>query len=406
MSNVLAKGIDVSEHQGTINWNKVKNAGIQFVMIRAGYGINTVDSNFIKNITGAKYAGLNIGVYWFSYANNVQRATQEAEFFLKTIEPYRSSINMPVCFDWEYDSLNYIRRTYGTVATMPLVSDMAKAFLTKVENAGYYAMNYTNPDCITRFFNDSVLKRFDTWLACWSATAPATKYPYGIWQYGAESNYIDSKYVDGITGVVDKNYMYKDYPSWYKGRNEGNVVPDNLSNPAQVTPTTKVEKVDPPKAPSQTPSFKAGDTVSLSDTMIYASSSATTGGKKTGTFYIYSSEVINGKIRITNAKSNVGRTPIGLYVTGFVRVSDITKTNTPSPAPVSKSYAKGTKITLNKVPLYASATTGNGRLISGTYWLYDGVNVSGRYRITNSPSNVGKTPIGTYVTGFINKSDI
>lgn len=71
-----------------------------------------------------------------------------------------------------------------------------------------------------------------------------------------------------------------------------------------------------------------------------------------------------------------------------------------------KSYAKGTKITLKNVTLYASASSKSGSKISGTYWLYDGVNVSGRYRITNASSNVGKTPIGNYVTGFINKSDI
>ena len=98
---ILGKGIDVSNHQGNIDWNKVKNAGISFVMIRAGYGIGDVDARFKQNIEGASKAGLNVGIYWFSYAHTPDRAAAEADFMLKTIDPYKSKINMPVCFDWE-----------------------------------------------------------------------------------------------------------------------------------------------------------------------------------------------------------------------------------------------------------------------------------------------------------------
>ena len=402
MSKVISKGIDVSAHNGTINWNKVKASGIDFVMIRAGYGSSSVDKNFIKNITGASAAGLNVGIYWFSYAYTINQVKLEADYCLKVINPYKNVINMPVCFDWEYDSENYAKK-HGVTPNKSLVSSIAKEFLTTIENAGYCAMNYTNIDCMTRFFDSSVTSRFSTWIANWSKSCSYSG-SYGIWQYGAEQNYIDSKYVDGISGVVDKDYCYVDYPSWYKNKNK-NSSSSSVKKDESKNNTPASKPVHKPATPSS--SFKVGDTVKLSNTPIYTSaSSANSSNKKSGTFYIYSSEIINGKIRITNSKSNVGRTPIGNYVTGFVAVSSISKSTASSPAPAKKSYSKGTKIVLNKVPLYVNATTGKGKLISGTYWIYDGSVISGRLRITNSPSNVGRTPIGNYVTGFINKSDI
>jgi len=190
---------------------------------------------------------------------------------------------------------------------------------------------------------------------------------------------------------------YENLDNAKKSCKEGYSVYDNNGN--------EVYSNKPKTESSTSITLGAGDTVKLSNDTIYASASATNGSKKTGTFYVYSNEVINGRIRITNSKSNVGKTPAGTYVTGFVNVSDVTNTTDNSPAP-AKSYAKGTKITLNNVTLYANSSTKTGRKISGTYWIYDGINVSGRMRITNAKSNVGKTPIGRYVTGFIKKSDI
>lgn len=210
----MIKGIDVSRHNGNIDWGKVKKAGINFVIIRAGYGYSTVDENFKKNIDGALKVGLNVGVYWFSYAFTVQGAEKEAKFLCSLIEPYKGKITMPICFDWEYDSYNYAVKNHVS-PNQKLVSDMTIKFLTTVENNGWYAMNYTNIDYANRFFNDEIKKRFDTWIAQWSAKCTYTG-NYGIWQYGAEQNYIDSFGVDGISGIVDKDYAYKDYPSIIK----------------------------------------------------------------------------------------------------------------------------------------------------------------------------------------------
>lgn len=208
------KGIDVSVHNGTINWDKVKKAGIEFALIRAGYGSSTVDDKFKYNIENALKAGIKVGLYWFGYAYTVPQAVKEAEFFINLMKPYAGKIEFPVYYDWEYDSYNYAVKC-GVKPDKQLVSAMTKAFLTKLEEAGYYAGNYTNIDYATKFFDDEVKSRYACWIAQWSSKCSYTN-QYGIWQYGAEQNYIDSKYVDGISGIVDKDYCYIDYPTLIK----------------------------------------------------------------------------------------------------------------------------------------------------------------------------------------------
>lgn len=210
----MIKGIDVSEHNGVIDWNKVKKAGINFVIVRGGYGLSTVDKRFKANVDGALKVGLNVGVYWFSYAYSVERAKKEAEFLLKQIEPYKGKLTMPICFDWEYDSYNYAVKN-GVKPTKQLVSDMAVKFLKTVESGGWYAMNYTNIDYLNRFFNSEVKTKFDTWVAQWAKKCTYTG-NYGLWQYGGETNYIDSNRIAGINTTVDKDYALKDYPALIK----------------------------------------------------------------------------------------------------------------------------------------------------------------------------------------------
>lgn len=99
------KGLDVSEFQGEINWERVKNAGYQFAMIRAGYGFNTIDKQFQRNASECNRIGLPIGVYWFCYAVSPETAIQEADGCLRTIRNYR--IDYPVCYDIEQASAAY-----------------------------------------------------------------------------------------------------------------------------------------------------------------------------------------------------------------------------------------------------------------------------------------------------------
>jgi GH25 family lysozyme M1 (1,4-beta-N-acetylmuramidase) len=107
MANYTLNGIDVSHHQGVIDWKKVAASGINFVMIRAGYGksASQIDKKFKTNIDGAYAAGIkNIGIYWYSYAGTVADVKLEAQACISVIKQYKDKITLPVFFDQEYES--------------------------------------------------------------------------------------------------------------------------------------------------------------------------------------------------------------------------------------------------------------------------------------------------------------
>lgn len=208
--NILYKGIDLSKHNGKVDWSKINKNEVQFVIIRAGYGFSTVDEQFKANIEGAIKAGIHVGIYWFSYAGSVAHAKSEAAFCLKTIEPYKKYIDFPVFFDWEYDSCNYVVKQYKITPTKSLVSDAAIAFMEAAKAAGYKVGNYTNPDYLSQYYDDRVKKNYDTWLAhvgVNGAPRKSTNYTgsYTMWQY----SWVGS--ISGISGKVDTDYCYKDY---------------------------------------------------------------------------------------------------------------------------------------------------------------------------------------------------
>lgn len=193
----MLKGIDVSKHNGSINWETVKEH-IDFAMLRAGYG-TVVDSKFHYNASKCNELNIPIGIYWFSYARSVNQALEEAKTCIKTIAQHK--IDYPVCYDFEYDSINNARKK-GVVVTRMLMIEMAKSFLFQIEKAGYYAMNYTNIDFLNRGFSE-ITNRFDTWLAQWGKSSPTKS--CGIWQYSSTGS------VPGISGHVDLNYAMKSY---------------------------------------------------------------------------------------------------------------------------------------------------------------------------------------------------
>ena len=196
-------GIDVSKHNGDIDWTKVKNDGVEFVIIRAGYGSSTVDNKFIDNIKGAISAGLYIGIYWFSYAINTEKAKIEAKKCLDTISPYKNNITYPVFYDFEYDSVNYATKN-GVTVTKTLASNIVKAFLEEINAAGYIPGVYTNIDYSKNYFTSELLNSYDTWIAHYSSRLGYSG-EYTIWQYS------ESGKVSGINGNVDMNYSYNDY---------------------------------------------------------------------------------------------------------------------------------------------------------------------------------------------------
>ena len=179
------KIIDVSEHQGKINWNKVKASGINAVIIRAGYGKGNVDERFIENIEAAINADIiSIGVYWFSYAYTVDMAKREAQYCNDLIKPYKDKLNLGVYFDWEYDSMNYAKKR--------------GVYPNKIKELGYKAGYYLNLDYQQNFIDVSRLKEFYKWFARYVSTEQRDCY---IWQYSANGS------VDGISGPVDMNEL-------------------------------------------------------------------------------------------------------------------------------------------------------------------------------------------------------
>ena len=127
------RGIDVSFWQGELDWAKLKADGVEFAMLRAGYGQSNVDKQFHRNAQECTRLGIPFGVYWFSYAGTVERARKEAASCIEAIRPYR--LAYPVAWDFEYDSVDYLKKQ-GITATKTLVSDMGRAFLGAVEDAG------------------------------------------------------------------------------------------------------------------------------------------------------------------------------------------------------------------------------------------------------------------------------
>lgn len=193
-------GIDVSQHQGSIDWRKVKASGIQFAMLRAGYGASTVDGEFERNARGCMEAGIPFGVYWFSYAYTPEMARREAEKCISVIREYK--VQYPVCYDFEYDSVRYARRN-GARVTRTLATRLVEAFCGRVEELGYFAMYYSNLDYLERMFAPELRGKYALWYARYASAPGETG--IGMWQYR------DNGRVDGIRGNVDMDIAYKDF---------------------------------------------------------------------------------------------------------------------------------------------------------------------------------------------------
>ena len=200
------KGIDVSKWQGAIDWEKVKANGVEFAMLRAGYGQGNIDEQFRRNADECTRLGIPFGVYWFSYAYNIGLAEREAEYCLETVKPYK--LSYPIAFDFEYDSVDYAADN-GITVSKALASSLARAFLNAIEAAGYYGILYANPNYLSSYFEDDIPERYDIWLAKWpkEPDISVNPGPGGMWQYTS------SGAVDGINGRVDMNVAYRDYPA-------------------------------------------------------------------------------------------------------------------------------------------------------------------------------------------------
>lgn len=195
-------GIDVSEHQYDIDWEKVAADGIDFAMIRVGYRGSTAgglytDEYFQKNITGAIAAGLKVGVYFYSQAINAEEAAEEAAFVLDAIRPY--AVSFPVVFDWEIVGGNEAR-TY--TVSRAVLCECAKTFCEAVESAGYDAMIYFTQYLGYRKYILRQLADYEFWYAEYEAQ-PRIIFNFDMWQYSSTGS------VNGIEGDVDLNIYFR-----------------------------------------------------------------------------------------------------------------------------------------------------------------------------------------------------
>lgn len=193
------KGVDVSQHQGKIDWQKVKADGIEFAIIRAGFGMysNQQDSRFQENMAGAKAAGVPVGVYWYSYALTPEEGSREAATCLEAIAPYQDQIVLPVWYDMEG---NDYRTSHGFDYNRTKITDICKAFLDAVQAGGYRCGVYANKNWLESYIDVQQLG-CPVWVAQWASQSGYTGEKL-IWQYTSEGR------VSGIDGDVDLDQGY------------------------------------------------------------------------------------------------------------------------------------------------------------------------------------------------------
>ena len=197
----MQSGIDVSTYQGTIDWQAVKNAGVDYVIVRAAYrgyetGRIVPDDLFAQNIEGAAAAGLHVGVYLFSQALSEQEAVEEADYLLELIQGY--PVDYPVVYDQEEYTADQAR-TDGLTGEQ--ATKNALAFCERIYDAGYIPMIYTNNDWAQNMYDMEQLDHYPIWYADYTSS-PDLSGGFAMWQYTDEGQ------VSGVQGPVDLNLLF------------------------------------------------------------------------------------------------------------------------------------------------------------------------------------------------------
>jgi uncharacterized protein YjdB len=206
----VTKGIDVSQFQGDINWTKVKNAGISFVIIRVGYsgygsGAICEDSKAIENLKEAKAAGLKVGAYYFSQAIKTSEAVNEAKKSIEVLKESGVSLDLPMFIDYEYisdsDGAGRLQAAKNNGLSKSTMTSIVKAFCAKVSASGYKAGVYANKSMLEDDLNYSdIQSSYTVWLAHWTTSATDYAGDFSFWQYSGDSG---KATVSGISGTVD-----------------------------------------------------------------------------------------------------------------------------------------------------------------------------------------------------------
>ena len=246
------KGIDISKWQGdSVDFNALKSAGIEFVIIRAGFGreASQKDEQFENYYAKAKAAGMPIGAYWYAYANSVEDAKKEAEACKACIAG--KQFEYPIYYDVEDSSIAHFGKNTLTSIT--------KTFCDALEDAGYYVGVYANLNWFKNYLDYNSLTQYTLWLAQWSSQK-SSEIACDMWQYTSEGA------VSGVSGNVDMDICYKDFPA---------IIPSGGFNGYSKGSTTTTTTPSQPAAP--TTKYNVGDVVTVSS--YYASSTETNTAK-------------------------------------------------------------------------------------------------------------------------------
>lgn len=275
------KGIDVSEHQGNVNWSHVKTDNVKFAIIRAGYGreISQKDKQFENNYAGCKSNSVPVGAYWYSYAMSENEARKEAAVCLQVIK--NKTFEFPIYYDIEEKK----QFALGKVKC----SSIAKAFLETLENAGYWVGLYTSKSFLETYLTDDIRKRYAVWVAQYNTKCTYSG-QYGIWQRSSKGK------VYGIAGNVDINECYFDYPSAIKKAGRNGFWKTNVAR--------NISKKNTTHGVASTSKIVAGYKIQLDRMELFASSDAKKRANVlTGFYYVTDGKIINGRFRI-GAKQN------------------------------------------------------------------------------------------------------
>jgi GH25 family lysozyme M1 (1,4-beta-N-acetylmuramidase) len=199
VNNAEIKGIDVSKWQGTINWASVKDAGIQFAMLRSSYGSSSVDSTFETYYQQAKANGIAVGAYHYSYATTIAKATTEVNFLISKLNG--KQFEYPICVD--------IEDTSQSSLDQETLTEIALTYLEKLRDAGYYPIIYANKKWFLYRLDDSKLTYYNHWVAQWGSSITYTG-NVGMWQYSSTG------VISGISGNVDLDISFIDYEARIK----------------------------------------------------------------------------------------------------------------------------------------------------------------------------------------------
>lgn len=191
------KGIDVSGFQGKIDFRKVKESGVEFVIVKAGYSTSTVET-WETNFANAKNSGMKVGAYWYSYAQSIDDGIKEAKAFIKALKG--KQLDFPVYLDLEERSQFDKGKAFCT--------ELVEAFCGELEKAGYYAGVYCSTYWYTNFVEERVREKRPAWIADYRGKCYYTG-TYGIWQY-------DAAYVPGVQYDCDRDWGYVDYSVYIK----------------------------------------------------------------------------------------------------------------------------------------------------------------------------------------------